>query len=110
MTDPSRRPNVLVILTDQQRFPTPYEPEELHRWRHDEFAAERRLHETGVSFAKHYAMAAACAPSRDIARRAHRSQPGLVGGSCGEQDLSRCVAPGLSAHELGRPGLISRRS
>ena len=41
MSDPSRRPNVLVILTDQQRFPTPYEPEELRRWRHDEFAAER---------------------------------------------------------------------
>jgi arylsulfatase A-like enzyme len=64
MSDPSSRPNVLVILTDQQRFPTPYEPEELRRWRHDEFAAERRLHETDVSFTKHYAIAAACAPSR----------------------------------------------
>ncbi len=58
------RPNVLVILTDQQRFPTAYESEEVRRWRHDEFAAERSLNETGVSFTKHYAMAAACAPSR----------------------------------------------
>ena len=59
-----QRPNVLLILTDQQRYPTPYEPEALTQWRHDEFAAERSLHETGVSFTRHYAMAAACAPSR----------------------------------------------
>ncbi len=64
MNESSRRPNVLVILTDQQRSPTPYEPEGLRRWRHDEFTAERTLHDTGVSFTKHYAMAAACAPSR----------------------------------------------
>ena len=64
MSDVPKRPNVLIILTDQQRFPPPYDPEELRRWRHDEFAAERSLGETGVSFSKHYAMATACAPSR----------------------------------------------
>ena len=37
-----------LILTDQQRYPTPYEPEALTQWRHDEFAAERGLHETGA--------------------------------------------------------------
>ena len=64
MSELSKRPNILVILTDQQRFPTPYEPEGLRQWRHDEFAAERTLRDTGVTFTKHYAMATACAPSR----------------------------------------------
>jgi len=59
-----KRPNILVILTDQQRFPTPYEPDGLRQWRHDEFAAERTLRDTGVTFTKHYSMATACAPSR----------------------------------------------
>ena len=64
MSELPKRPNILVILTDQQRFPTPYEPDGLRQWRHDEFAAERTLRDTGVTFTKHYAMAAACAPSR----------------------------------------------
>ena len=63
MSELPKRPNVLVILTDQQRFPTPYEPDGLRQWRRDEFAAERTLHDTGVTFTKHYSMATACAPA-----------------------------------------------
>jgi arylsulfatase A-like enzyme len=64
MSDVSKRPNILIVLTDQQRFPTSYEPEGLRQWRRDKFAAERSLSETGVSFTKNYVMATACAPSR----------------------------------------------
>jgi arylsulfatase A-like enzyme len=64
MSDVSKRPNILIVLTDQQRFPTLYEPEGLRQWRRDEFVAERSLDETGVSFTRNYAMATACAPSR----------------------------------------------
>jgi arylsulfatase A-like enzyme len=64
MSDVSKRPNILIILTDQQRFPTSYDPEELRQWRRDDSAAERSLGEIGVSFTRHYAMATACAPSR----------------------------------------------
>jgi arylsulfatase A-like enzyme len=64
MSDVSRRPNILIVLTDQQRFPTSYEPEGLRQWRRDEFVAERSLRETGVSFTRNYTMATACAPSR----------------------------------------------
>jgi arylsulfatase A-like enzyme len=58
------RPNVLVILTDQLRYPPPYESDELAAWRRDVTPGQERLRENGVSFVRHYPMSAACAPSR----------------------------------------------
>ena len=58
------RPNVLVILTDQLRYPPPYESDELAAWRREVTPAQERLRENGVSFVRHYPMSAACAPSR----------------------------------------------
>src|SRR3954453_23820650 len=61
MTGP---PNVLLILTDQQQHPPPYESEELAAFRREHLAGVERLRQNGVSFRHHYPMAAACAPSR----------------------------------------------
>ena len=61
---PMTPPNVLVILTDQLRYPPPYESDELAAWRRAFTPGQERLRENGVSFARHYAMSAACAPSR----------------------------------------------
>ena len=58
------RPNVLVILTDQQRYPPPYESEELAAYRREHLPAVEHLRQNGISFRHHYPMAAACAPSR----------------------------------------------
>jgi arylsulfatase A-like enzyme len=58
------RPNILVILTDQQRYPPPYESEELAAFRREHLPGVERLRQNGVSFRRHYPMAAACAPSR----------------------------------------------
>ena len=58
------RPNILVILTDQLRYPPPYESEELAVWRREVTPGQERLRENGVSFIHHYPMSAACAPSR----------------------------------------------
>ena len=58
------RPNVLLILTDQLREPPPYESDELREFRRVNCAGQERLRANGVSFNRHYAMAAACAPSR----------------------------------------------
>lgn len=58
------RPNVLLILTDQLRYPPPYESPELAEWRRVHCAGQERLRASGISFAHHYPMAAACAPSR----------------------------------------------
>ena len=60
----TRRPNVLVILTDQLRYPPPYESDELAAFRREHLAGVERLRQNGVSFRHHYPMAAACAPSR----------------------------------------------
>ena len=60
----SRRPNILVILTDQLRYPPPYESAELAQYRRDHMPGVERLRQNGVSFRHHYPMAAACAPSR----------------------------------------------
>jgi len=60
----SSKPNVLVILTDQLRYPPRYESDELRRYRREHCAGQERLRADGVSFKHHYPMAAACAPSR----------------------------------------------
>ena len=58
------RPNVLVILTDQLRYPPTYESDELAAWRREVTPGQERLRENGVSFVHHYPMACACAPGR----------------------------------------------
>ena len=51
-------------MTDQQRFPPLYENADLKRFRREVLKGEQSLHDTGVSFDRHYAMSAACTPSR----------------------------------------------
>jgi choline-sulfatase len=59
-----RRPNFLVILTDQYRFPPVYESQALTDYRASHYTAERTLREQALEFTNHYVMSAACAPSR----------------------------------------------
>ncbi|MBJ7347147.1 MAG: sulfatase-like hydrolase/transferase [Thermoleophilaceae bacterium] len=58
------RPNILVILTDQQRFPPPYESDETRQFRSEKCSGEESIRKDGISFNRHYVMSAACAPSR----------------------------------------------
>src|SRR6201995_961444 len=58
------RPNVLVILTDQLRHPPAYESAELARWRAESMPGMESLRRDGISFSRHYPMAAACGPRR----------------------------------------------
>src|SRR3954468_22353887 len=60
----TRRPNVLVVLTDQQQYPPPYESHELADYRRKYLPGVERMRQDGVSFRRHYSMSAACAPSR----------------------------------------------
>jgi arylsulfatase A-like enzyme len=59
-----KTPNILIILTDQLRYPTVYETDELRRFRREALPAEASLRESGVSLQRHYIMSAACTPSR----------------------------------------------
>ncbi len=58
------RPDVVVLLTDEERAAPPYESEELTAWRRAALPGRRWFAEHGVTFAHHYTGSLACAPSR----------------------------------------------
>lgn len=58
------KPNVLIILVDEMRYPTIYESKELKKFRKQELVSQQRLIKKGLSFNRHYAASTACSPSR----------------------------------------------
>ncbi len=58
------RPDIVVILTDQERAIPPYESDELKVWRSTALPGRRWFDEHGVSFERHYTGSLACVPSR----------------------------------------------
>ena len=58
------RPNVLVIMTDEERYPPPYEAEPLAEFRRTQLPARERLRARSVELHRHYAGSTACLPSR----------------------------------------------
>lgn len=58
------RPDIVIILTDEERAAPPYEGAELAAWREQALAGTRWFHEHGVSFERHYTGSLACVPSR----------------------------------------------
>ena len=59
-----RKPNILFLLVDEQRFPTVYESAALKEFRAKYLPAQGRLAAGGVSFERHYVASVACVPSR----------------------------------------------
>ncbi|KXH81910.1 sulfatase-like hydrolase/transferase [Sporosarcina sp. HYO08] len=59
-----KRPNILFIIVDQERYPTVYESEELSKWRKENLQAHQWLLKHGMEFQNHYVSSTACAPSR----------------------------------------------
>ncbi len=59
-----RRPNILLIMVDEYRFPPAYESQALKEYRAKHYTAEETLRDNGLEFTNHYIMTAACAPSR----------------------------------------------
>lgn len=58
------RPNVLVIMTDQERYPPPYESADVIRFRREQMPSRDRLRNGGVELHRHYVGSTACVPSR----------------------------------------------
>jgi arylsulfatase A-like enzyme len=58
------RPNVLLIMTDQERYAPPYEGQELEEFRRTQLPARERLRTVGLELHRHYAGSTACLPSR----------------------------------------------
>jgi len=59
-----RRPNFLIILVDEQRFPPPYEDDSIKVWRAKYLKAQNFLRNNGIEFKNHYIGSTACSPSR----------------------------------------------
>ncbi len=57
-------PNVLLIMTDEERYPPPYETEAVARFRREQLGARESLRAGGLEFHRHYAGSTACTPSR----------------------------------------------
>ena len=59
-----QKPNILLIMVDQQRYPPIYENEEIRSWRKKYLQAQNILRKNGFEFTNHYAGSTACCPSR----------------------------------------------
>ena len=65
------RPDIVVVLTDQERAPPPYEGEPLRRWRREILTGRQWFTDHGVSFERHYTGSLACVPSRPTLLTGH---------------------------------------
>jgi arylsulfatase A-like enzyme/putative intracellular protease/amidase len=61
---PGSRPDIVVLVTDEERAAPVYESEDVRRWRRDTLAGSRWFDDHGVGFTRHYTGSLACVPSR----------------------------------------------
>ncbi|MCS7459571.1 sulfatase-like hydrolase/transferase [Paenibacillus doosanensis] len=59
-----KKPNILLFLVDEERFPVSYENEALRAWRSSHLVLQEQLREKGMELKRHYIGSAACSPSR----------------------------------------------
>lgn len=60
----SDRPDIVILMTDEERAVPPYEADDVLAWRHRTLTGRRWFDEHGVSFNRHYTGSLACVPSR----------------------------------------------
>lgn len=60
----TQRPDIVILMTDEERAAPPYEAPELQQWRHQVLAGARWFTTNGVSFSRHYTGSLACVPAR----------------------------------------------
>ncbi|MFV0494049.1 sulfatase-like hydrolase/transferase [Mycobacterium sp.] len=58
------RPDIVIIMTDEERAIPPYESAAILSWRQQTLTGRRWFDEHGVSFTRHYTGSLACVPSR----------------------------------------------
>eukprot|EP00567_Pseudictyota_dubia_P014058 CAMPEP_0197436336 /NCGR_PEP_ID=MMETSP1175-20131217/3808_1 /TAXON_ID=1003142 /ORGANISM="Triceratium dubium, Strain CCMP147" /LENGTH=605 /DNA_ID=CAMNT_0042965603 /DNA_START=111 /DNA_END=1925 /DNA_ORIENTATION=+ len=58
------RPDVVILMTDEERAVPPYEAADVLAWRREALPGRRWFEENGVSFGRHYTGSLACVPSR----------------------------------------------
>lgn len=60
----SDRPDIIILMTDEERAIPPYETPAVLAWRDGKLSGRRWFDEHGVSFQRHYTGSLACVPSR----------------------------------------------
>ena len=60
----TQRPDIVIVMTDEERAAPPYESAELAQWRVGTLTGTHWFVDHGVSFARHYTGSLACVPSR----------------------------------------------
>ena len=58
------KPNILLIMTDEERYPPPYETDQVKSFRREQLTARESIRSRGLEFHRHYAGSTACTPSR----------------------------------------------
>ncbi|WP_340005690.1 sulfatase-like hydrolase/transferase [Paenibacillus sp. FSL K6-0276] len=58
------RPNFIVILVDEERYPPIYEHPEIREWRQQNLVTQQLLKSHSLEFHRHYIGTTACYPSR----------------------------------------------
>jgi arylsulfatase A-like enzyme len=58
------RPNFLIIMVDEERYPPVYETPEIKAWRHENLPARELLRRNSMEFVRHHTGSTACSPSR----------------------------------------------
>ncbi|MFF2092742.1 sulfatase-like hydrolase/transferase [Paenibacillus sp. NPDC058174] len=58
------RPNFLILMVDEERYPPVYESEELRAWRRQNLVTQQLLKSHSLEFHRHYIGSTACCPSR----------------------------------------------
>lgn len=59
-----RKPNFLIFMVDEERYPPCYETEAVKIFRKKNFKAQEAMRKEGMEFHRHYAASTACSPSR----------------------------------------------
>ncbi|WP_391205931.1 sulfatase-like hydrolase/transferase [Psychrobacillus sp. L4] len=62
--DRKKQLNFLVLMVDQERYPSVYETQELKEWRKENLLTHELLKKNGMEFLNHYVGSSACSPSR----------------------------------------------
>lgn len=63
-TPEGKRPNILILMCDEMRFPPIYESEATKDFRRKYLQTQNLLRGNGIEFTRHYAASTACVPSR----------------------------------------------
>src|SRR5690242_4458717 len=87
-------PNFLLIMTDEERYPPPYESDAIARFRRDRLPTRARLRDGGLELHRHYTGSTACAPSR--ATLFTGQYPSLHGVSQTDGTAKRTTDPAMS--------------